>query len=119
MAIIGRPGATSFSLAQRRTLVEWDASQLQGFAIRVTTNHEYFPELAELYTYDRMRPLWFLNATLAGTVVITRASGADQELDTIEAALGRVVELERQAPDTACLARAEQGWHRPLRSCNP
>lgn len=106
MAITGRPGATSFSLAQLWTLAAWGASQPLGFAIRVTTEHEYYPELAELYTHDIMRPLWFLNATLIGTVVITRASGAEQELGTLEAALARVLELERPAPDAVFPLRA-------------
>ncbi len=81
------------------------------------TDHEDYPELAELYKHDRMSPLWFLSATLAGTVVITTASGVDQELDTVEAALARVLELERPAPDTVCRTRtrAQRSWHRSLR----
>ena len=83
------------------------------------TDHEDYPELAELYKHDRMSPLWFLSATLAGTVVIARASGADQELGTVEAALARVLELERPAPDAVCRTgtrtRAQRSWHRSLR----
>ncbi len=121
MAITGQPGATSFSLAQLRTLAAWGVSQPQGFAIRVTTDHQYYPELAELYTHDRMSPLWFFHATLAGTVVITKASGAEQELGTVEEALARVVELERPAPNVLCptRARAQQGWHCSLRCYGP
>ncbi len=122
MAIIGHPGATSFSLAQLRTFAVWGVSQSHCFAIRVTTDHQYYPELAELYTHDSwMSPLWFLHATLTGTVVITKPSGAEQELGTVEEALARVVELERPTPNALCptRARAQQGWHCSLRSTGP
>ncbi len=68
----------------------WAAARPQGFGLRIMTDHEDYPELAELYKHDRMSPLWFLNATLAGTIIITKASGADQELATVEEALARV-----------------------------
>ena len=75
----------------------WSAGRSRGFSVRIMTDHEDYPELAELYTHDRMSPLWFLNPTLAGTAVITKASGADQELGTVEEALARVLELEKPA----------------------
>lgn len=93
----------------------WGASRPQGFDVCLMTDHEDYPELAELYKHDRMSPLWFLSATLAGTIVIARASGADQELDTVEAALARVLELERPAAGTVSRTRAKRGWHRSLR----
>ncbi len=83
----------------------WGAARPQGFSVRIMTDHEDYPELAELYTHDRMSPLWFLNATEAGTAVITKASGADQELGTVEEALARVLELERPAPGATRFAR--------------
>ncbi len=86
--------ATFFSLPQLETIMAWGAARPQGFNVRVMTDHEDYPELAELYTHDMMSPLWFLNVTQAGTAVITKASGADQELPTIEQALARVLELE-------------------------
>jgi len=115
MITASRPDATSFSLPQLQALVAWGASRPRGFGVRVMTDHEDYPELAELYKHDRMSPLWFLSATLAGTVVIARASGADQELGTVEAALARVLELERSAPDAVCRTRAQRGCHRSLR----
>ncbi len=89
----------------------WGAARPQGFGIRVMTDHEDYPELAELYTHDRMSPLWFLNATQAGTAVITKASGADQEFGTVEEALARVLELERLASRAiwAPRSRAQRG----------
>ena len=118
MVTASRTGATPFSLSQLRTLMAWGAARPQGFAVRVMTDHEDYPELAELYTHDRMSPLWFLNATEAGTVMVTKASGADQELGTVEEALARVLELERPAPDAVWLMRAPQqrGCQHPLRS---
>jgi len=118
MASARRPDATFFSLLQLQTLTAWGVSRPRGFSVRVMTDHEDYSELAELYTHDKMSPLWFLNATLAGTVVIARPSGADQELGTVEEALARVLELERPAPDVVCStrARAQRGCQRPLRS---
>ena len=118
MVTANRPDATYFSSAQLHTLMAWGASRPGGFSIRIMTDHEDYPELAELYTHDKLSPLWFLNATLAGTAVIARASGADQELGTVEEALARVLELERPAPDAVCpmRARAQGGRQRVLRS---
>ncbi len=117
MVTASRPDATSFSLPQLQALMAWGASRPRGFGVCVMTDHEDYPELAELYKHDRMSPLWFLSATLAGTVVIARASGADQELDTVEAALARVLELEGPLLDAICptRARAQRSCHRSLR----
>ena len=72
--------------------------------------HYNYPELAELYKHDRMSPLWFLNATQAGTAVLTKASGADEELGTVVAALARVLELDRAANATGRKrSRAQRG----------
>jgi len=121
MTTSDRPGATCFSLPQMAVIMAWGAARPQGFSVCIMTDHEDYPELAELYRHDRMSPLWFLNATLAGTAVITKASGADQELASVEAALARVLELERLAPDAAWLvrARAHHSGYRPLRFHSP
>ena len=97
MTTISRSDAICFSLSQLEAIMAWGAGQPQGFAVRVMTDHEDYPELAELYKHDKMSPLWFLHATQAGTAVITKASGAEQELGTVEAALARVLELDRLA----------------------
>ncbi len=121
MVTKSRPDATFFSVPQLKTLMAWGAALPRGFSVRIMTDHEDYPELAELYTHDRMSPLWFLNATQAGTAVITKASGADQELGTVEEALARVLELERPTPHAICpmRARALRHGHRPLRSYYP
>jgi hypothetical protein len=95
MVTTSRPDATFFSVAQLETIMAWSAARPKGFGISIMTDHEDYPELAELFKHDRMSPLWFLNATQAGTAVIMRASGADQELGSVEEALARVLELER------------------------
>jgi len=97
MVIGSRPDATFFSLPQIATLMAWGATRPREFSVRIMTDHEDYPELAELYKHDRMSPLWFLHVTQAGTAVITKASGADYELGTVEAALARVLELDRLA----------------------
>ncbi len=105
MATSIRPDASYFSLLQLETIMAWGAARPQGFGLRIMSDHEDYPELAELYKHDRMSPLWFLNATQAGTAVITKASGAEQELGTVEEALARVLELDRLACGTACPTR--------------
>ncbi len=95
MATTSRSEATFFSLSQLETIMAWSAARPQGFGISIMTDHEDYPELAELYKHDRMSPLWFLSATQAGTAVIIKASGVDQELASVEEALARVLELER------------------------
>ncbi len=113
MATASRPSATVFSLPQLETIMAWGAAHPSGFSVRIMTDHEDYPELAELYTHDRMSPLWFLSATQAGTAVITKASGADQELGTVEQALARVLELEQERLVSNALwptcARARRG----------
>ena len=101
MTIFDQPSAGCFSLPQLAVITAWGAARPQGFGVRIMTDHEDYPELAELYRHDRVSPLWFLNATLAGAVVITKVSDAEQELGTVEEALARVLELERPAPDAA------------------
>lgn len=105
MATFSRPDASYFSLLQLETIMAWGAARPQGFGLRIMSDHKDYPELAELYKHDRMSPLWFLNATQAGTAVITKASGAEQELGTVEEALARVFELDRLACGTACPTR--------------
>jgi len=105
MATSSWPDATCFSLPQLETMVAWGAARPRGFSLCIMTDHEDYPELAELYKHDRMSPLWFLNATQAGTAVITKASGADQELATVEEALARVLELDRLASQAVCPTR--------------
>lgn len=83
----GRSDATFFSLAQVAAIVAWNAARPLGFGVRVMTDHEDCPEMAEVYKHDRMRPLWFLNATQAGTTVMTRACGLDEEVGTVKEAL--------------------------------
>ncbi len=59
------------------------------------TDYVKCPEMAELFRYGLWTPVWFLNATQAGTIVITAASGADEELGTVEGALARMLALEQ------------------------
>jgi len=89
-----RSDPTVFSLPQLKTIMAWNAAQPRGFGVRIMTDHEDCPEMAEVFKHDRMSPLWFLNATQAGTIVITKASGSDEEWGTVEEALARVLELE-------------------------
>ena len=95
MFIASRPDATFFSLPQLRVLMAWGAARPHGFGVRIMTDYDQCPEMAELFKSGaRCGPLWFVNATQAGTTVITDAAGADEELGTVEAALARVLKLD-------------------------
>ena len=91
------------------------------FGVRIMTDHEDCPEMAEVYKHDKMSPLWFLNATQDGTAVLTKASGRDQEFGTLEEALAEMLRLERPVPDAARppRARVQRGWHHPMRRDGP
>jgi hypothetical protein len=93
MFAIARSDATFFSLAQLDAITAWNAVRPFGFGVRIMTDHENCPEMAEVYRHDSMSPLWFLNAK-AGTTVMTRARHPDEEVGTVEEALARVLELE-------------------------
>ncbi len=95
MFTTSRPDATFFSLPQLKSIIAWGATRPRGFGVRIMTDYDHCPEMAELFRYGaRGSPLWFLNATQAGTIVITDASGADEELGTVEQALARVLALD-------------------------
>lgn len=91
MVTAPRPAPGCFSLLQFQTIINWRAAQHRGFGVRVMTDHEDYPELAELYKHDRMSPLWFLSATEAGTALIVKASGSTEEVGSVEEALKRVL----------------------------
>ena len=95
MFATSRSDATYFSIEQLETIMAWDAARPRGFGVRIMTDHEDCPEMAEVYQHDRMSPLWFLNATGAGTMLMTKASGFEKEVGTVEEALARILELER------------------------
>ena len=95
MLVSERSVAVCFSLAQLETILAWDAARPRGFGVRIMTDHEDCPEMAEVYKHAKMSPLWFLNATQAGTTLMTKASGSEEELDTVEEALARVLDLEK------------------------
>lgn len=71
------------------------AARPLGFGVRIMTDYTECPEMAELFRHGARNPLWFLNATQAGTILVTGACGADEELGTVEEALARVLELEQ------------------------
>jgi len=93
MFATSRSDATFFSIEQLETIMMWDAARPLGFRVRIMTDHEDCPEMAEVYKHDKMSPFWFLNATGAGTMLMTKASGFETELGTVEEALARVLEL--------------------------
>ena len=95
MFTISRPHATFFSLPQLNCIIAWGATRPLGFGVRIMTDYTECPEMAELFKHGARSPVWFLNATQAGTTVMTSACNADEELATVEDALARVLELEQ------------------------
>lgn len=93
--IISRPDATFFSLPQIRAIQAWAAQRPLRFGVRIMTDYDRCPEVAEVFRVGNRSPCWFLNATQTGTIVLTEASGADEECSTVEAALAQILELER------------------------
>lgn len=90
-----RPDAIFFSLPQLRTLAAWGAARPKGFSISVAADHRDDRELASLFKDDPRSPLWFLYMTQGGTAVLTKASAGSHELNSVEEALARVLELEQ------------------------
>ena len=83
------------SVQQLRVVVRGGVARPHGWGARLTTDYENCPEMAELFRHREGTPVWFLNATQAGTIVITSASGADEELGIVEDALARLLALEQ------------------------
>ena len=84
--------AIAFSVSQRAALIAWGAERPLGLGVRVTVDSEEVFEVAEVYHRDTGLALWMLFAIKGGVVVLSGADSDEWETDSVQAALGKVLE---------------------------
>lgn len=84
----------AFSLDELATLLTWSAGEALGLGVSVAFDQEGEREVVEVIRRDPREALYVLEPTIYGTVMLARAYVGKCELDTVEEALGRVLELE-------------------------
>lgn len=89
----------AFTLAQHAAIVGWSSARPFGLRAMIIADHPDFLEIAEISLCDPLRPRYLLHPTDFGTVVLSRASGGEWELPTIERALMRLLMLEECRSD--------------------
>lgn len=90
----GPPGHPAFTLAQLDVIATWDGTRPFGLRARIVADHPEFLELAEIVQGQPARLRYLMHPTGHGTVVLSRRSGGEWELPTIERALTRLLMLE-------------------------
>jgi len=90
----------SFTLEQATALVTWSLIRSCGLAIRIAKDHKCFPEVAMLFRHDPEDVRYLMNPTSYGTVILVESLGGKWELPTVEAALAKVLTLEKRAAAT-------------------
>lgn len=85
----------SFTLEQLTALATWNLIRPAGLGVRIVKDHERFPEVAMLFRYDPEDVRYLVNPTSRGMVVLVRSSGGKWALPTVEAALSKVLALEK------------------------
>ena len=88
------PRQPAFTLDQTSVITRWSCSHPLGLRIRIVTHHQDFLEVAEVFLRYPATVLYLMNPTDRGTVFVVRPSGGAWELDTLEAALAKVLALE-------------------------
>ncbi len=109
-----------FTLEQVTSLSTWNILRPTGLGVRIAKDHERFPEVAMLFRHDPEDVRYFMHPTSRGTVVLVRWSDGKWALPTIEAALAKVLELERSNATATQAMMQEAGVattanHRPVR----
>jgi len=66
--------------------------------VRIAQDHERFPEVAMLFRHDPEDVRYLMNPTRRGMIVLVRSSGGKWALPTAEAALAKVLALEKGSP---------------------
>lgn len=88
------PDHPAFTLAQHAAIATWGGARPFGLRARVIADHPDFLEVAEVSQCDPLRLRYVIHPTDSGTVVLSRSSGGEWELPTIERALTRLLMLE-------------------------
>jgi hypothetical protein len=76
------------------TLLTWSAGEVLGLKVSMAFDQEGSLEVAKVIRCDPREVLYVLEPTTSGTVVLAGAYAGKCELDTVEAALSRVLDLE-------------------------
>ena len=86
-----------FTLEQATSLATWSLIRPCGLAVRIARDHERFSEVAMLFRHDPEDVRYLMNPTSSGTVILVRLLGGKWALPTVEAALAKVLALEKRA----------------------
>lgn len=84
-----------FTLEQLTSLATWNLLRPAGLGVRIARDHERFPEVAVLFRHDPEDARYLMNPTTRGTVVLARSPDGKWSLATVEAALAKVLALEK------------------------
>ncbi len=84
-----------FTLEQATSLATWNLVRPAGLGVHLAKDHEPFPEVAVLFRHDPEDVRYLMNPTSRGMVVLVRSSGGTWALPTVEAALAKVLALEK------------------------
>jgi hypothetical protein len=84
----------AFSLDQLATLLTWSAGEVLGLKVSMTVDDAGLLEVAEVTRRDSREVLYRLNPTKFGTVTLAGAYAGNCELDTVDAALSRILNLQ-------------------------
>lgn len=93
--------AIAFSVSQRAALIAWGAERPLGLGFRLTVDAEEAFEVAEIYHRDTRLALWMLFAITDGVVVLSGADSDEWEADSVQVALGKVLEQAERHPALA------------------
>ena len=88
------PDHPAFTLAQLQVIIAWDGIRPYGLCARIVTDHPEFLEAAEIVQGQPPQMRYLLHPTRQGTVMLSRASGGEWELPTVERALTRLLMME-------------------------
>lgn len=88
------PDYPAFTLAQLQVIVAWDGIRPYGLSARIVADHPDFLEVAEVSQGQPPRLRYVVHPTLQGTVMLSRSTGGEWELPTVERALTRLLMLE-------------------------
>ncbi len=88
------PEYPAFTLAQHAAIATWSGARPFGLHARVVADHPDFLEVAEVSHSEPMLLRYVIHPTDSGTVVLSRSSGGEWELPSIERALTRLLMLE-------------------------
>ena len=88
------PDHPAFTLAQLSIIVSWDGIRPYGLCARIVADHPDFLEVAEIVQGQPPQLRYLMHPTRHGTVVLSRSSGGEWELPSVERALTRLLMLE-------------------------